>query len=385
MKTEWLTVKGSFLYAGGHGVEYRDKNGSVVNEDQMWIKVISKTGEVRSVNWKDVYTKVRDFAGFPAPGYLTHEAVHWSEVHKKWFFLPRKASTTMYDEKADQTKGTNLLITADENFKSFEIVKVGVNNHPERGFSAFVFVPGTKDSIIVALKSKEVDGEDPESFVTVFDIRGNIIMADQKLGGSYKFEGIFLTKRPEPTSTVSSSSSSVSTKGTTSTAAPTRRPWPKPNCGNPRLTNGLRNLFLHMHNRFRSNLAKGQTERSNGWGIAPPATLMYRMKYSCAAESFAQQHAGSCVARHLPQHAMPGYKENIHILRNVQTTREGAIQNALTSWWSELARFGMRSNMMFYNSEFQRGNRNVLSWSKCQLVLTHIQIVRVQYGEIARK
>ncbi|RCN31250.1 SCP-like protein [Ancylostoma caninum] len=138
----------------------------------------------------------------------------------------------------------------------------------------------------------------------------------------------------------------------------------KPNCGNPKLTNGLRNLFMSMHNRFRSSLAKGQTEKSNGWGIAPPATLMYRMKYSCAAESFAQQHAGSCVTTQLPAHAMPGYKENYHVLRNVQTTREGAVQNALTTWWSQLARFGMRSNMMFYNSEFQRGNNNVLSWSK---------------------
>lgn len=37
---------------------------------------------------------------------------------------------------------------------------------------------------------------------------------------------------------------------------------------------------------------------------------------------------------------------------------------ALASWWSELARFGMRSNMMFYPSEARRGARNVMSWSK---------------------
>ncbi|KIH60450.1 hypothetical protein ANCDUO_09302 [Ancylostoma duodenale] len=104
MKTEWLTVKGPLLYAGGHGVEYRDDTGNVLHEDQMWIKVISNTGEVRHVNWKDVFTKIRDFAGFKAPGYLPHEAVHWSDIHKKWFFLPRKASTTMYEEVADEKK-----------------------------------------------------------------------------------------------------------------------------------------------------------------------------------------------------------------------------------------------------------------------------------------
>ncbi|EYB81869.1 hypothetical protein Y032_0372g147 [Ancylostoma ceylanicum] len=156
---------------------------------------------------------------------------------------------------------------------------------------------------------------------------------------------------------------SIHAQGNT-TAGPTRKPWPKPHCGNPSLTNGLRNLFLDMHNNFRGSLARGQTERSFGWGIAPPAALMYRMKYTCAAESYAHQHASSCRTTPLPAYAMPGYKENFHVLRTVQTTPAGAIQNALASWWSELARFGMRSNMMFYRSELHRGNRNVMSWSK---------------------
>lgn len=60
--------------------------------------------KVRSVNWKDVYVKIREFVGIQAPGYMTHEAVQWSEVHSKWFFLPRKASTTMYEEKEDEKK-----------------------------------------------------------------------------------------------------------------------------------------------------------------------------------------------------------------------------------------------------------------------------------------
>ncbi|RCN26310.1 hypothetical protein ANCCAN_27964 [Ancylostoma caninum] len=113
----------------------------------------------------------------------------------------------------------------------------------------------------------------------------------------------------------------------TTTAAPTRKPWPKPNCGNPRLTNKLRDIFLDMHNRFRGSLARGQTQRSAGWGIAPPASLMYRMKYDCNAESYAQQHASSCNTRPLPAYAMPGYKENQHILRTVAISREAAIRN----------------------------------------------------------
>ncbi|RCN39801.1 SCP-like protein [Ancylostoma caninum] len=156
-------------------------------------------------------------------------------------------------------------------------------------------------------------------------------------------------------------------------APPTRPPWPnihsklkcsEPNCGNPKLTNSLRNLFLNMHNNWRGSVARGQTETSMGWGIAPPATLMYRMKYTCNAESYAQQYIQSCNTNGLPAYTHPGYKVNTHVLRTLETSDAGAAQNAMATWWSQLARFGMRSNMMFYNSEFRRGNRNVLSWSK---------------------
>ncbi|RCN47832.1 SCP-like protein [Ancylostoma caninum] len=138
----------------------------------------------------------------------------------------------------------------------------------------------------------------------------------------------------------------------------------EPNCGNPKLNNGLRQLFLNMHNNFRGSVARGQTESSFNWGIAPPATLMYRMKYSCDAESYAQQYIASCNTNGLPAHTHPGYKVNRHVLRNVQTNMAGAAQIATITWWSQLARFGMRSNMMFYASENNRGANNVLSWSK---------------------
>ncbi|RCN47695.1 SCP-like protein [Ancylostoma caninum] len=153
-------------------------------------------------------------------------------------------------------------------------------------------------------------------------------------------------------------------QGNATTAAPTRPPWPKPNCGNAKLTNSMRNLILNLHNNFRGRVARGQTEVSAGWGIAPPATIMYRMKYDCNAESYAQQAVSTCRKTPLPASALGGHKQNLHVLNTVHTTPVGAIQNALATWWSELARFGMRSNMMFYQSEFRRGSRNVLNWSK---------------------
>lgn len=62
---------------------------------------------------------------------------------------------------------------------------------PDRGFSAFDFIPDTHDTLIVAIKSKEVTGSDPESYVTVFKTDGQVLMEDQKLEDGYKFEGIY--------------------------------------------------------------------------------------------------------------------------------------------------------------------------------------------------
>ncbi|KJH48458.1 Apyrase [Dictyocaulus viviparus] len=191
MKAEWTTIKGDYLYVGGHGTEYRNENGAILSEEAMWIKIINKHGEIKSVNWKDVYKRVRNAVNITEPGYLTHEAVQWSENQQKWFFLPRKESQTIYSEKDDEMKGSNLLIIGDPHLQHFQAVRIGKLTYPKRGFSAFFFVPGTQDRIIVALKSEEVEGSSPKSYVTVFDINGNILLDDKKLEDDYKFEGIY--------------------------------------------------------------------------------------------------------------------------------------------------------------------------------------------------
>ncbi|RCN28118.1 hypothetical protein ANCCAN_26143 [Ancylostoma caninum] len=99
------------------------------------------------------------------------------------------------------------------------------------------------------------------------------------------------------------------------------------NCGNHILTNDLRNVFLKIHNDHRGALARGQTQVSAGWGIAPPAALMYRMKYSCAAESYAIEYVSACRGRGFPEYTHPGYKVNLHVLRNLATNEGGAARN----------------------------------------------------------
>jgi len=67
---------------------------------------------VRSESWISNYNKLRQkVPGTLHPGYLLHEAVQWSEIHKRWFFLPRRRSSEIYDKEAELQRGTNLLIS----------------------------------------------------------------------------------------------------------------------------------------------------------------------------------------------------------------------------------------------------------------------------------
>ena len=59
---------------------------------------------------------------FYFPGYIIHESASWSSVHKRWFFLPRRESKERYDEKLDESRGTNLMLTADEEFSDIKVI-----------------------------------------------------------------------------------------------------------------------------------------------------------------------------------------------------------------------------------------------------------------------
>lgn len=84
-------------------------------------QMISTDGAIRHVSWKEPFILIRRALGIEYPGYVIHEAVQWSSVHKRWFFLPRRASNESYAEEADESRGTNVLISADENFTDFKV------------------------------------------------------------------------------------------------------------------------------------------------------------------------------------------------------------------------------------------------------------------------
>lgn len=52
---------------------------------------------------------------------MIHESGAWSNIHHKWFFLPRRCSNEQYNETKDETMSCNILITADETFVDIQV------------------------------------------------------------------------------------------------------------------------------------------------------------------------------------------------------------------------------------------------------------------------
>ena len=82
------------------------------------------------------------------------------------------------------------MIFASEDFSKIEVKHITPLT-PTRGFSDFKFLPGSKDQIIVALKSEENDeAQTQNTYITVFDVNGKILMEETEIPGMMKFEGL---------------------------------------------------------------------------------------------------------------------------------------------------------------------------------------------------
>jgi soluble calcium-activated nucleotidase 1 len=145
----------------------------------------------------DNYAVVRKALGAVAPGYIIMEAILWSPYMKKWVFLPRRISSTKYDENEDERMGGTKLVLADEYFKKTEVITLDVEKDPLRGFSSFAFVPGTQDQHAIAIRSVEENctGDlnvcQQRSYFLVFDIKtGKVLSEEVQYPKDMKFEGI---------------------------------------------------------------------------------------------------------------------------------------------------------------------------------------------------
>merc|ERR1712159_137858 len=156
------------------GREWVDDNGDVIHVNSQWVKTIDRSGRVENINWRPVYEALRTATNTTRPGYLWHEAVHWDVRSRRWILLPRKASFgEPYSPESDETRGTNLLLIASEDFSDIIVRRIGPLE-PEYGFSAVRKVPGT-DDVYMALKVLEI-GTKTSTKITVFDLDGNFLL-----------------------------------------------------------------------------------------------------------------------------------------------------------------------------------------------------------------
>ncbi|GMF32880.1 unnamed protein product [Phytophthora fragariaefolia] len=189
-KHEWATVKDGKLYMGSVGKEFTDNSGNVISDGNLWVAVMDRAGDVRHEDWTAHFAAVRKALGCEWPGYVVHEAIEWSPVRRQWFILPRRISTEAYNDMEDEKRGSNKVVIASEDFSSIQVREVG-NITPLRGFSSFKFVPRSDDSVIVAIKSVEVEDEQRQtSYITVFDVDGNVLMDETEIPGAKKYEGV---------------------------------------------------------------------------------------------------------------------------------------------------------------------------------------------------
>ncbi|CAI5730674.1 unnamed protein product [Peronospora destructor] len=189
-KHEWATVKDGELYMGSVGKEFTDNSGNVISDGNLWVAIMNRVGDVRHEDWTANFASVRTALGCNWPGYVVHEAIEWSPIRRQWFILPRRVSMDPYNDMEDETRGSNKVVIASEDFSSIHVREVGKVT-PLRGFSSFKFVPRTGDTVIVAIKSVEVEDKKRQtSFITVFDLDGNVLMNEAEIPGAKKYEGV---------------------------------------------------------------------------------------------------------------------------------------------------------------------------------------------------
>ena len=119
-KAEWMAVKDKTLYVGGLGKIWTTTTGEFQNNNPQWVKSVGPNGDVAHHNWQKNYNAMRAALGIVDPGYVIHESANWSNKHKKWFFLPRRASKEKYNDVDDEHRATNVMFICSEDFKDIQ-------------------------------------------------------------------------------------------------------------------------------------------------------------------------------------------------------------------------------------------------------------------------
>eukprot|EP01083_Nonionella_stella_P117028 348228_1 len=250
-KIEWMTYKSSDgLFFGSNSLESTDWKTGKVSYGNTWVAQIGTTqseeekSEIKTIDWTENYNNIRRGIGAVFPGWINIECIIWSEVHKSWFILPRYVSANAPFDASFACFGCRLLVIASEDWKEIKYVeiklkkskddepvsddvkessesdfdgakRIGVvtsddveeselkdtqakvikslffNKNGAKGFSAAQFVPGTKDQVIIGVRSLET-AKGISSSLCVFGIDGNVFVDEHGFKGNRKYEGLIV-------------------------------------------------------------------------------------------------------------------------------------------------------------------------------------------------
>jgi len=193
-KTEWATVKDGMLFVGSFGKPYT-MNGEITSTNNLWISIIHPSGLIEHKDWTKIYERMQKDTDSIYPGYMIHEAIHFDEINRLWYVLPRRVSRNAYDEKEDERMGSNLVLIYSEDFSVLEHKFEVGEKVATHGWSSFKFVPFTNNKVIIGLRSMEIENKETgegeqATFITVFNVNGEVYLPEQEIPGPVKFEGL---------------------------------------------------------------------------------------------------------------------------------------------------------------------------------------------------
>jgi soluble calcium-activated nucleotidase 1 len=211
MRCEWCTTKGDYLMLGSTGHPWIDRTGNAVNRHPLWIKTLSPSGIVKHIDWGVPYEAMRRAMGIGDDGYLIHECGLWSSKLSRWYFIPRHVSNTPYRPGDEHQHGSTAIIVADANFKKIVVNVLQNQASPMSGVTDCKFVPNGRDREIIIVKTDESLPLPPpvkdrnngrrksaaapplfQSYVSIINTDGVVLMDDVPMPAGWKFEGIEL-------------------------------------------------------------------------------------------------------------------------------------------------------------------------------------------------
>lgn len=193
MKVEWSTVMGDQMVIGSHGNTHWDGREDYQNS---YVHYIDKDLSQETVAWIDEYENINRALNITYPGYVTNEAISYSNQNDQWYVFPRKVSEEEYNETRDYTLSSEYFLICDNNVNNCKKYR-DPQRRPERCFSSIFPVP-YNEKIVVYTKSVENESG-TESYIGAVSFdgveegkEGKIIMDEVQITDKYKIEGVEL-------------------------------------------------------------------------------------------------------------------------------------------------------------------------------------------------